>query len=365
MNLPASRRLLLEADLVPMQGQRFQPTGFADLGAATYTLPDGTDMLLVESAQSMANRLEKTILTPQNDLIPELKGLSYVRARLTGLPSGEVMTSSLLEAHRLNAPFIMADRDFTKEFCVDAGIMENQALDWPRIAKAIFKHDVNSLLHGVFLVNLVEAKPLKEKSKVADKDKDEKEKASGRVKMPRLISAFIEACNVREVISGGVKNTHFDPSGTIQATALKKDVYGNVPYQRTEFSAERITAYFNLDVGGIRDLGLEPEAANLLYLLGLYKLRALLDGGLRLRTACDLRLTGGVRCTEPQDFILPSRETLLLELKAAICQCQNHFANPPVRELVVPVEKVKKKSSAKDSPSEEADTTSDTDTDEE
>ena len=53
-------RVLLEADLVPMQGQRFQPTGFADLGAAVYTLPDGTRMLLVESAQSMANRLEQT-----------------------------------------------------------------------------------------------------------------------------------------------------------------------------------------------------------------------------------------------------------------------------------------------------------------
>ena len=58
-----SRRILVEADLVPVQGQRFQPTGFADLGAAVYTLPDGTRMLLVESAQSMANRLEKTIVT--------------------------------------------------------------------------------------------------------------------------------------------------------------------------------------------------------------------------------------------------------------------------------------------------------------
>src|SRR5665811_1308645 len=53
-----SPRLLLEADLQPIQGTRFQPTGFPDLGAATYDGPDGTPMLLVESAQSMANRLE-------------------------------------------------------------------------------------------------------------------------------------------------------------------------------------------------------------------------------------------------------------------------------------------------------------------
>lgn len=55
-------RLLLEADLSPVVGRRFQPTGFADLGAAEYSLPDGTPMLLVESAQSVANRLEKTCL---------------------------------------------------------------------------------------------------------------------------------------------------------------------------------------------------------------------------------------------------------------------------------------------------------------
>jgi len=55
-------RMLMDAEFAPVQGDRFQPTGFADLGAATYTLPDGTRMLLVESAQSMANRLEATLL---------------------------------------------------------------------------------------------------------------------------------------------------------------------------------------------------------------------------------------------------------------------------------------------------------------
>jgi CRISPR-associated protein Csb1 len=57
--LNGAPRLLIEADLKPIQGTRFQPTGFPDLGAATYTLYDGTEMLLVESAQSMANRFEE------------------------------------------------------------------------------------------------------------------------------------------------------------------------------------------------------------------------------------------------------------------------------------------------------------------
>ena len=67
--LKSANRLLMEAELVPVQGGRFQPTGFADLGAATYQLPDGTRILLVESAQSMANRLEATILGPDNEII--------------------------------------------------------------------------------------------------------------------------------------------------------------------------------------------------------------------------------------------------------------------------------------------------------
>jgi len=53
--LAAAPRMLAEASLGPVQTDRFQPTGFPDLGAATYTLADGTEMLLVESAQSMAN----------------------------------------------------------------------------------------------------------------------------------------------------------------------------------------------------------------------------------------------------------------------------------------------------------------------
>ena len=197
-------RVLLEADLVPMQGQRFQPTGFADLGAAVYTLPDGTRMLLVESAQSMANRLEQTILTPEGTLMPELEGLSCVTAVLQHGKGREVSTSSLLEAHRLASPFIIADNAFQERFCTDAAYDEKFPLDWKLIHTAIFKYDVSSLLHGVFL-SIVKG---------------------GRIKVPRLISAFIEAENVREAVSGGVKNS-FDPSGSIRHADYDKDVYSN------------------------------------------------------------------------------------------------------------------------------------------
>ena len=69
-------RLLLQAKLKPVQGSRFQPTGFPDLGAATFDGPGGVKMLLVESAQSMANRLEAVCWDiTANDWVAPLKGL--------------------------------------------------------------------------------------------------------------------------------------------------------------------------------------------------------------------------------------------------------------------------------------------------
>src|SRR5688572_24616666 len=112
MNLQALKdqpRLLMEARLKPVAGTRFQSTGFPDLGPAIYKLPDGTEMLLVESAQSMANRLETVCWdSAANDWIPPLRGLPYVAVVDA---KGEPITNSVLEAHRLNSPYILESTD--------------------------------------------------------------------------------------------------------------------------------------------------------------------------------------------------------------------------------------------------------------
>ncbi len=73
-------RLLVEVNLKPLQGTRFQPTGFPDLGAATYQAADSTSMLLVESAQSMANRMEAVCWDEgKNDWMQALKGLPFIQ----------------------------------------------------------------------------------------------------------------------------------------------------------------------------------------------------------------------------------------------------------------------------------------------
>jgi len=309
--LENSKRLLLEADLEPVQGDRFQPTGFPDIGAGTYQLPDGTRKIVLESPQSMANRLESMIVGPDNELIKDFKGLSYVRASLEG--ASEAMTNSLIEAHRINSPFIITDKDFQQAFKEEADYGKGKPLDWRKIARTIFKYDVNSILHGLFLANLED----------------------GRVKVPRAISSFIEAIDAKEVVYGGVKNNPIDPTGKIRAEEYDKDVYGNVPYQRVEYTASEIKAFFNFDLGMIRSFELGESAENLLIALGLYKIRSFLDGGLRLRTACDLKLKDGNSLTvkEPEGFEIPGSDKLKETVQKYIKDCKGLFANPPVTEI--------------------------------
>lgn len=311
-SLKGHPRLLLEAELYPLQGDRFQPTGFADLGAALYTLPDNTKKLLVESAQSVANRLELACLDGEGPHVtPDLKGLPYVVAQLTG--QTEAKTSSLVEAHRLNSPFIISNEAFQKDFVNRTGYAKGQVIDWKKVAEALFFYDPNSLIHGVFMANL----------------------GDGRVRVPRMLTGFIEATDVREVVSGGVKNNPIDPSGQIRAEKYDKNVYGNVPYHRTEYTAAEIRAYFNVDLAQLVGFRLPAEAQELLLALALYKVRRFLETGLRLRTACDLSLKGDLLVKVPQEFSVPATAELLGRIRDLIARCSEKklFPDPAVTEL--------------------------------
>lgn len=291
--LANTSRLLFEIPLRPLQGQRFQPTGFPGLGAATFQTANGAS-LLVESAQSMANRLELTCWDEaSHDLKAELKGLSHVRVSR----KGAFLTDTLLESHRLNSPYLLEGKDkpLFAALKTELGGLEEGPIDRHKLAAALLKFDIGSLLHGVFLAK--------------------KELAGGRLRIARALSAFIEADGVRVAASGGVKNDHVNPSGDTKAG------YGNVPFARDEFTAERITLYVNLDLGQIRGYGLGKEVERLLILLALYKLRLLLDGSLRLRTACDLEAATVVVATRPAGFALPDAKCLSDALKSAIATC--------------------------------------------
>jgi CRISPR-associated protein Csb1 len=271
-------------------------------------------MLLVESAQSVANRLEATCLNGAGpEICDEMNGLPYIRAKLTG--ETETTTSSLVEAHRMNSPFIISNEAFRQGFVEKAEYARGKPLNWSKIAEAVFHFDPNALLHGVFMANLED----------------------GRVRLPRAVSGFVEASDVREAASGGVKNNPLDPTGKIRAANYDKDVYSNVPYPRTEYTAAKITAYFNLDLALLRGYGLGEEAEDLLMSLALYKIRRFLSSGLRLRTACDLGAEGEMQIKPANGFVMPEEKELLAEVKAGIEACRKKFASPAVTEITTPV----------------------------
>jgi len=305
-NLINTPRILMEVDLKPVQGFRFQPTGFPDLGPAVYDAPDGTPCCLVESPQSMANRLESVCWDEaEQDWIEPLKGLPYIKVVDE---NNRFLTSSVIEAHRLNSPYILEGNDksvlnLLKQELAD---MEIGAVDIRRLAQITLKLDINALHHGLFLAK--------------------KELAGGRLRLPRMISAFIEAQGVQPAQSGGAKLDHVNPSGETSKG------FGHVIYPREEFTAKTITAYFNLDISLLRGYNLDASVNELLLTWAFYKIRKFLFEGLRLRTACDLEPLDDIRVTRPSDLNIPPLEELEAALPDLIAEARKKgfFAEPPV-----------------------------------
>ena len=188
MRILDSNRLLLECELEPVQGSRFQPTGFPSLGPAefSFTSNEGKSLksLLVESVQSMANRLEAVCIDEaKSGLVESLKGIPVITVNDEG---GKFLTNSAIEAHRMNSPYMLEGDDTTLldrlkgELNIDD---KDGAIDIPKFARFVFRYDTNSVLHGLFL--------------------SKSDLAGGRYKLTRAMSSFIEATGVQLAVSGG------------------------------------------------------------------------------------------------------------------------------------------------------------------
>jgi len=339
----AAPRVLIEAQLKPVIGTRIQPTGFPNLGAAEYTLPAsskspiGPTMLLLESPQSIANRLETVMWEAErNAVVPALDGLPYVRATIREESAPEEYTDSIREAHRLNSPYLreiwpkIRERaeireakkvgpgkgKAAKEESLDSDDdkKDSSSVDIRKLARSVFFYDPNSVLHGVFLTTIV-----------------------GQARLTRMLSGFIEARNVSLVASGGVKNDRIDPSGKRFKGGAAAG-YGNVPYARTEYTAETIEASFSIDLTLLKSYGLGPDAEVFLTALALWKVARFLGEPMRLRTACDLELTGPIAVRRPDSAALPAIETLETTLRESLERCAKAslFATPPITDVVYP-----------------------------
>ncbi len=302
-----SPRLLIEVPLRPLQGTRFQPTGFPDLGAALYQLADGENCLLVESPQSMANRLELAVWNDAEDRwIGALEGVPYVRVVDK---AGAVKTTSVVESHRINSPYILEakDKSFFDQLKSELVGADEGRIDWAKVARTLFKYDPNSLVHGVFLAK--------------------QDLAGGRIRVPRALSAFVEARKVSVAASGGVKKDEVNPSGDA------KKGFGHVPFHREEYTGE-LTAYFSIDLAQIRGYRLGADAEAFLVDLAQLKIRRLLDGGLRFRTACDLEAAGEPQVKRPHGYQLPSLADLEARMPEHVRKNASAFAAPAVTTVV-------------------------------
>lgn len=268
-----SKREMYAIELRAVPSDRFQPTGFPDLGAAKFEKPVGSsewvDAILVESAQSMANRFEAVGWDEAGqEPVATLRGLPWIK--VVADDDDRYLTSSRTEAHRLASAFVKGSKNADGKEMIDSlGESLELADDTPlaanRIAAAIFALDPLCLIHGVFFADA---------------------KWPGQPKVARALTGFIEAVDVREAYSGGVKrdDVRHKLSDGGGGTA---EGYGSVPYHRTEYTARSITMYASIDLGQIEAYGLSSEATDLLLTVARWEVRSLLDSGLRLRTACE------------------------------------------------------------------------------
>ncbi|MDY0041905.1 MAG: type I-U CRISPR-associated RAMP protein Csb1/Cas7u [Desulforhabdus sp.] len=270
--LDSASRLLVEARLTVASGTggRFQPTGFPDLGPALYkgfmesaeSQSNTTnelrmvDMLLIESVQSMANRLEEVCLLDE-DYNADCQGIPYVRV-LDGHRNNTFLTSSVREPHRLASPYVLgaknSDGIFRDILKTALSANKQRPVHICKMVPEIFNRDPGCVLHGVFL-----------------------EEIDGRIRLPRLVSGYIEACSPNQANSGGVYR------GEVTA----KD---NIPYARQEFTSPCITASFILHLATLNSYKLDDDKRRFLQLWAMYKIDRFLRSHLRLRTACEFEV---------------------------------------------------------------------------
>jgi CRISPR-associated protein Csb1 len=365
--LDAAARLLVEAELtVESGGGRFQSTGFPDLGPALFRGADGADWLLVESPQSMANRLELACWDEAAERFdPVCDGIPFVRSEVT-VGGKNSVTSTVQESHRLASPYILdgALKENGKKRLWEIlksssthpkglGLVENRPFLLRNHASQLLKLDPGSLLHGVWL-----------STKVEGSGRQKKALCGGKVRFPRMLSAYIEAQSPQLVNSGGVKRERIldqAESGTTDA----ESGFGSIPFPRTEFTSPNLRAFFSLDLQLLRTLALgerEDRRENemtkrvpkdqalkqgqgdftneeaFLIVWALYKIDRFLSRGLTLRSNCRLtRRATHVR--SPEGFLWPTDlESLLTTLRGELFEINDAEGNDWKKRNVLTVE---------------------------
>ncbi|GIX27017.1 MAG: hypothetical protein KatS3mg123_0898 [Burkholderiales bacterium] len=247
--LYAQDYVCIKAKLVPQDGKPYiQPTGFPDIGACIFRDAEGKVRCLVESEQSMANRLEGVCMKDPGEWIELWKDLPLIRVQG---PDGEHLATNLLatnltEPHRIASSYILegeigqSTTTFRDILWGAIGMQGNPdeaklPLDGrEKLDKVIFALDPSALLHGYQFVQT---------------------KFVG-MRQPRILHARIEATlggeDVMDYASVKVDQIQDKPGGELnnkgQSIAGKRRVLW-----------KDITATFELDVLALKNLHIDEN----------------------------------------------------------------------------------------------------------
>jgi CRISPR-associated protein Csb1 len=278
--------LCIKAKLVTKDGRTYlQPTGFPDIGACIFKDAQGQVHCLVESEQSMTNRLEGVCMSDAGEWVDTWKSLPLIEVQDE---SGQRIATNLTEPHRIASSYILEGKigqTVFKDILWKAIGMQGKADDArllldgrARLDKVIFALDPSALLHGYQFVQT----------------------SFVGMRQPRILHARLEATlgGDEEVNYGMVKVDTIEPQAASQKGANK----GQSIAPKNRILWQDITATFELDLLALKHLHLDDDQKKFLLSLALWKIDAFLSdlpsfdprsrqilGALRLRSDCHLR----------------------------------------------------------------------------
>lgn len=290
-------RALISAELHLANGSFFQPTGFPDIGACIYTDGAGKRRCLVESEQSMANRLEAVCMQAPGVWRPPMAGrLPVIHVKDS---RSRLLATNLTEAHRVASSYVLESA--VEGTTLQKKLEERLGLDgktWPldgrnRLVQTVFALDPAAILHGFQFMQW---------------------KAVG-LRAARLIHARLEATLAEdgEVHYGLLKVDGIEPD----MSSAQKSNKGQSIASKVRYVPQVIQATFEIDVLSLRERSLVSAsredggdngsgnrvAQRFLLALALWKIHRFLTNGpafdartgdtmgaLRLRADCSLAL---------------------------------------------------------------------------
>jgi CRISPR-associated protein Csb1 len=252
-------RVVITASLKLTNGHFLQPTGFPDIDACIFRDREGRRWCLVESEQSMSNRLEAVSMKLPGVWVDDLKGLPLIGVKNE---DGDLLATNLTEPHRVASSYVLDGKragnagDMRALFERKLGL-RNGGDFWPLdkradLEKLIFALDPSALLHGFQFVQW---------------------KFVG-LRQTRLIHARLEAelADDPEVHYGMVKWDAIEPESTREERANK----GQSIAAKSRMVPKDVTATFEIDVLALKSLSLEEDQKKFLLGLGLWKIGAFL-----------------------------------------------------------------------------------------